>query len=140
VKTFDKNKWSIWSLKGGLQQLTDKLVDVLHEKDCVEIRTNTACKHIKMTPRGTAEVTTDAGEVIEVDHVVSTAYAAHTADMLPEHAHLASMLRTIPAVTVAVVSAEFPGAALTLPGFGHLVPTTEDTKSLGIIYESSIWP
>lgn len=140
VKKIRNNKWSMWTLKGGLQQITDRLVEVLDDLEHVEILTSTACKHIHQTNTGGAVITTANDDVLEVDKVVSTTYARHTADMLPTHPNLARMLSRIPAVSVAVVTAEFPGTSLTLPGFGHLLPSTEMSKSLGVIYESSIWP
>ncbi|NWU29416.1 PPOX oxidase, partial [Dyaphorophyia castanea] len=86
----------------------------------------------------------------------------------PEAEPLARELRRIPAASVAVVNLQYEGAALPVtvravpaavpdpqecpqppggdpspappPGFGHLVPSSEDPALLGIVYDSVAFP
>lgn len=88
------------------------------------------------------------------------------AEVLPAEAEpLARELRRIPAVSVAVVNLQYEGvtlpvtvrvapggipsarrcphpahAAAPTQGFGHLVPSSEDTSVLGIVYDSVAFP
>ncbi|NXA43114.1 PPOX oxidase, partial [Eudromia elegans] len=60
---------------------------------------------------------------------------------LPAEAEpLARELRSIPAVTVAVVNLQYEGVELPVTGFGHLVPSGEDSSVLGIVYDSVAFP
>ncbi|ELK16373.1 Protoporphyrinogen oxidase [Pteropus alecto] len=61
--------------------------------------------------------------------------------LLPAEASpLAEVLRTIRAVSVAVVNLQYRGARLPVQGFGHLVPSSEDPGVLGIVYDSVAFP
>nr|XP_013817709.1 PREDICTED: protoporphyrinogen oxidase-like [Apteryx mantelli mantelli] len=79
--------------------------------------------------------------VVTADHVVSAIPAGALAEVLPAEAEpLARELRHIPAVAVAVVNLQYEGAKLPVTGFGHLVPSSEDSSLLGIVYDSVAFP
>nr|XP_009666259.1 PREDICTED: protoporphyrinogen oxidase [Struthio camelus australis] len=82
-----------------------------------------------------------ADGTVTADHVVSAIPAGALAEVLPAEAEpLAQELRRIPAVAVAVVNLQYEGAKLPVTGFGHLVPSSEDSSLLGIIYDSVAFP
>ncbi|NWJ11786.1 PPOX oxidase, partial [Crypturellus undulatus] len=99
----------------------------------VELRCHTALRRLRHGPDGAWELTLDDGTVT-ADHVVSAIPAAALAAALPAEAEpLARELRSIPAVSVAVVNLQYEGAELPVTGFGHLVPSSEDSSVLGIV-------
>ncbi|ELV13283.1 Protoporphyrinogen oxidase [Tupaia chinensis] len=78
---------------------------------------------------------------LEADHIISAIPASALSELLPaEAAPLAGVLRTISAVSVAVVNLQYRGARLPVQGFGHLVPSAEDPGVLGIVYDSVAFP
>ncbi|XP_009999673.1 PREDICTED: protoporphyrinogen oxidase, partial [Chaetura pelagica] len=78
---------------------------------------------------------------VTADHVISAIPAAALAEALQTEAEpLARELRHIPAVSVAVVNLQYEGVTLPVTGFGHLVPSSEDSALLGIVYDSVAFP
>ncbi|XP_021356293.1 protoporphyrinogen oxidase-like [Mizuhopecten yessoensis] len=132
-------KWSVWSLRGGCQQLPDTLVEHLSRPHMpAELHLNSPCTQLTFKD-GAALVTSEEGE-ITADHVFSSIYAADLADILPEeHSELAEELEAIPAVSVIVVNLEYPIES-PVKGFGHLLPSCEDRPILGVVYDSCTFP
>ena len=60
--------------------------------------------------------------------------------MPPEHGILAETLSQIENVTVAVVNIIYDKVFPAISGFGHLIPSCEDHKVLGIVYDSCSFP
>eukprot|EP00946_MAST-07B_sp_MAST-7B-sp1_P000788 g788.t1 len=111
-----------------------------------------------------ASVVLDSGEVIECDHIFSTLPAPALSNALvssledechhevgePQisgHARLASgisqLLDNIDAVDVGVVNLAFssvPEKLKIIPGFGYLVPSSENDRVLGVSFDSCIFP
>ena len=127
---------SVWTLKAGLQDLTDALVEKLEADPRVEIRLNTRVAAINASassasstsssPGGRLRLATsqrdgssDSVALLDADHVISSVYAKELADALtatapndswrPDVVDLASSLRKIPAVSVCVVNLEYLG-------------------------------
>ena len=127
---------SVWTLKGGLQDLTDAMVERLNEDPKIEIRLNSPLSAIKSSPSddrlrltaisnrtssSSSSVDPSASSfTLDADHVISSIYAKDLADALSftspsglrENVHaqeLAKALRVIPAVTVCVVNLEYSG-------------------------------
>ncbi|NWJ03857.1 PPOX oxidase, partial [Crypturellus undulatus] len=132
-------RWSQWSLRGGVERLAEALGTVLRARG-VELRCHAALRRLRHGPDGAWELTLNDGTVT-ADHVVSAIPAAALAAALPAEAEpLARELRSIPAVSVAVVNLQYEGAELPVTGFGHLVPSSEDSSVLGIVYDSVAFP
>jgi len=158
---------SVWTLKAGLQDLTDALVAKLEEDPRVKIRLNTRVDSIASNASSTTTtfderlrlVTTSnvgsrSASLFDADHVIASIYAKDLADALTsstttattmtkttqEVDALASSLRSIPAVTVCVVNLEYLGEVLPFPGFGYLVPSFESEPLLGCVFDSAALP
>lgn len=132
-------RWSQWSLRGGMQTLPEALAQFLRERG-VELRCHQPLRSLRRRHDGRWELTLADGSVT-ADHVVSALPAAALAEALPaEAAALAQELRRIPTVSVAVVNLQYEGVALPVTGFGHLVPSSEDGSLLGIVYDSVAFP
>ncbi|NXW88443.1 PPOX oxidase, partial [Alopecoenas beccarii] len=181
-------RWSQWSLRGGIQSLPEALAAFLRPRG-VELRCHVPLRRLRHHG-GRWQLTLDDGTVT-ADHVISAIPAAGTgapgcrglpnvgrgnptmsplppalAEVLPADAEpLAQELRRIPAASVAVVNLQYEGvtlpvtvrsapggvpsarrcphpahAAAPTQGFGHLVPSSEDTSVLGIVYDSVAFP
>ncbi|XP_074709593.1 protoporphyrinogen oxidase isoform X2 [Strix uralensis] len=132
-------RWSQWSLQGGMESLAEALVAFLRPRG-VELRCHAPLRRLRRCPDGRWQLTLADGTVT-ADHVISALPAAALAEVLPDEAEpLAQELRRIPAVSVAVVNLQYEGVTLPVTGFGHLVPSSEDTSLLGIVYDSVAFP
>ncbi|XP_064650774.1 protoporphyrinogen oxidase-like [Lineus longissimus] len=139
VKKAMGEKWGIWSLKKGLKQLAEAMEKDLRKRNDVEIVTGTKCQGLTFS-EGKVKVKTEKKEYT-VDHVFSTIFAPNTAQLLPiEHVDLKKKLSKIQAGTVAVVNVEYNGVPMPDPGFGHLIPSKEPEKNLGVVYDSMGFP
>ncbi|XP_068733802.1 protoporphyrinogen oxidase-like [Montipora capricornis] len=134
-----KEHWSTWSLKGGLQTLSDKLLEVLQKKG-VDFKLKSPCTSIDFDSCGKLMVTSPKYQ-IRVDHVISGLPAHELAMVLPKAWEpLANDLANIQAVTVAVVNLEYEGNVVPVDGFGFLVPSSDSIQVLGIIFDSCAFP
>ncbi|NWZ57195.1 PPOX oxidase, partial [Haliaeetus albicilla] len=132
-------RWSQWSLRGGMESLAQALAAFLHPRG-VELRCHAPLHRLRRHPDGRWQLTLADGTVM-ADYVVSALPAAALAEVLPaETEPLAQELRHIPTVSVAVVNLQYEGVALPVTGFGHLVPSSEDASLLGIVYDSVAFP
>ncbi|XP_069734894.1 protoporphyrinogen oxidase [Phaenicophaeus curvirostris] len=132
-------RWSQWSLRGGMQTLPEALASFLRPRG-VELRCHAALRRLQPRHDGRCELILSDGSVT-ADHVICALPAAALAQALPDEAEpLARELRAIPAVSVAVVNLQYRGVTLPVTGFGHLVPSSEDPALLGIIYDSVAFP
>ncbi|XP_061872180.1 protoporphyrinogen oxidase isoform X2 [Colius striatus] len=132
-------RWSQWSLRGGMQSLAEALAAFVRPRG-VELRCHAPLRRLRRHADGRWQLTLDDGTVT-ADHVVSAIPAAALAEVLPAEAEpLARELRRIPAVSVAVVNLQYQGVTLPVTGFGHLVPSSEDSSLLGIVYDSVAFP
>ncbi|XP_072702850.1 protoporphyrinogen oxidase isoform X2 [Ciconia boyciana] len=142
-------RWSQWSLRGGMESLAEALVAFLRPRG-VELHCHAPLRRLRRCPDGRWQCPppllsfpqlTLADGTVMADHVVSALPAAALAEVLPAEAEpLAQELRCIPAVSVAVVNLQYEGVALPVTGFGHLVPSSEDASLLGIVYDSVAFP
>ncbi|XP_041259936.1 protoporphyrinogen oxidase isoform X2 [Onychostruthus taczanowskii] len=131
-------RWSQWSLRGGMESLARALVAFVSPRGA-ELRCHSPLTHLGRH-RGRWQLTLPDA-TLAADHVVSALPASALARALPAEAEpLARELRAIPAASVAVVNLQYEGAALPVTGFGHLVPSSEDPALLGIVYDSVAFP
>ncbi|XP_070551894.1 protoporphyrinogen oxidase-like [Ptychodera flava] len=140
VQRARKERWPIWTLKQGLQGLTDTLAETLTTKYGVEIHKCAPCTSMEFTAENMVKISSE-DKHFDADHVISTLPAKVLAAVLPdEHSSLAEILNQIDSVTVAVINLEFEGAVLPEEGFGYLVPSWERSKLLGVVYDSCTFP
>lgn len=145
---------AVWTLKGGLQELTEAMTNKLLEDPRVEIRLNSPVSSI-LTSQSSSRVrlvTSQDGVVtsLDADHVISSIYAKDLAQTLREDVafndvshhkeNLADLLQGIPAVTVCVVNLEYIGDVLPFSGFGYLIPSFESGPFLGCVFDSCALP
>lgn len=133
-----QEKWSVWSLDGGIEQLPLALADNL-EKRGVKIQTDTKCE--RLTFKADRVEVSANGDVRECSRVISSLPAKNLAELLQEqHPELSAELRAIPSVTVAVANLEYNGDVLPLQAFGFLIPPHQNLPLLGVIFDSCMAP
>ncbi|KAH3794896.1 protoporphyrinogen oxidase-like [Dreissena polymorpha] len=138
--TMRKETWSAFSFRQGLQTLPETLRDSLTSSQGVELVLDTPCSEV-MFDDGKAKIVIN-GETLDADHVVSSIFAPDFASLLnQEQQNLKENLSKISAVNAVVVCVEFDGQVVPpTPGFGHLLPSSEDKAVLGVIYDSCTFP
>ena len=113
------------------------------------LRTEVSVTEIRVASAGTStnyEVTLTANESMEhliADNVVFTTPAPAAANLLRGiHPGLASALASIEYAPVAVVSLAYPKDHIgqSLDGFGFLIPRSEGLRTLGTVWNSSLFP
>ncbi|XP_076097297.1 protoporphyrinogen oxidase-like [Mytilus galloprovincialis] len=131
-----KERWSTWSFQKGMQQLSERLEDVIIRRGNVEIRKSTPCRGLEFNG-DQVKVITDT-ESITADHVVSSIFSQDLSKLLGSpQKELANLLNQITAVSCIVVNVEYKDYMSNIEGFGHLLPSSEDPCVLGVIYDSS---
>ncbi|XP_043271291.1 protoporphyrinogen oxidase [Venturia canescens] len=129
-------KWAMWGLKGGFEQLPNKLTEKSRAQGA-EIRLNERCENITFC-NDHIELKFDDG-THTCSQLISSLSAKSLAPLLErQHPQLARELSAIPYVTVAIVNLEFPGNCLPMDGFGFLVPPKEKNPILGVIFDSCV--
>jgi oxygen-dependent protoporphyrinogen oxidase len=126
------------SFDAGLRTLTGELASRLHGA----LRTNTPIERIERS--GAAwSIVPRAGAAIAADRVV-LALPAHAAARAISgcDAALAHALTSIPYAGLAMVALAYRAADLSRPldGYGYLVTRRENLSTLGVLWESSIFP
>ena len=136
-KRSQKEKWSIWTLKDGLQGFVEAWSNYLVEMG-LNSRLNTKCNSLMFSENNTVLCQTEDG-VVEADHVISSLASKDLAALLPDgNKRLSNLLKRIKNVTVGVVNLEFKGKQLPVDGFGLLVPSCEAMDILGIVFDSCV--
>jgi len=126
------------SFPGGMEDLPAAMAEVLGDR----LRTSAPVRSLLRRGDG-YELETASGERIGADRVVLAAPAYAQADILEELLpELSRRLREIPYPPVAVCCFGYPRQRVdhALDGFGFLVPSREERKVLGVLWESSIFP
>ena len=143
------NHWSTYTFKDGLQALPDRLCEYMLalNGNPVEIYNKSIVNKIQFnenTRKASINISTDKESVdIEADHIFSSIPSQSLAKVLPEtqYKDLCDVLNEITTVHMAVVNLEFKGKVMSdSAGFGFLVPSCEDSKILGVIYDSCVTP
>uniref|UniRef100_A0A8C0JAA4 Protoporphyrinogen oxidase n=1 Tax=Chelonoidis abingdonii TaxID=106734 RepID=A0A8C0JAA4_CHEAB len=124
-------RWSQWSLRGGMETLPEALQDFLRRRVSVS---SSGCAALQLCAGGRGVW---SPQLLCAEASLFPALAV----LLPGWAEpLAQELRSIEAVSVGVVNLQYNGATLPITGFGHLVPSFEDSSLLGIVYDSVAFP
>lgn len=139
MKRAKEEKWATWSLKHGLQQLSDAITSAIKANRKCEVRVRSPC--LGLTPScGRLKVKTHEEEIV-ADYVMSATFAKDLSLVLPnKYKNLRKQLLSIPAVSVYVVNLEYDGERLPVQGFGHLLPSSENPYILGVVYDSCTFP
>lgn len=135
VKKSLAERWSIYSMKNGLETLPKTLAKYLRSHD-VQLNTNSKCEHIEFTSDRVAITVNDKS--YESDCLFSSLPAFEIGKLVKsQHPTLANELMDIPYVDVVVINLHFDrDDLLKSPGFGFLVPPSENSPILGVIYDS----
>ncbi|XP_001381688.1 protoporphyrinogen oxidase [Monodelphis domestica] len=131
-------RWSQWSLRGGLETLPQTLGTHLLSQGVTILKGQPVCGLNFQLGKWQVSL----GDCsLEADHIISAIPATVLSELLPsEAAPLAQTLALIRAASVAVVNLQYREAHLPVQGFGHLVPSSEDPGVLGIVYDSVAFP
>ncbi|XP_066464847.1 protoporphyrinogen oxidase [Eleutherodactylus coqui] len=139
IQRSKEEKWSQWSLRRGMQTLSDALEDYLIERG-VEIHKDAPVEALERRADGRWQVKLPGGSM-SADHLIGAVPAAVMSKLLSTFAEpMAKTLRELSAANVAVVNLEYDGEVLPVSGFGHLIPSFEDNVTLGIVYDSLAFP
>ncbi|RZF42859.1 hypothetical protein LSTR_LSTR003683 [Laodelphax striatellus] len=127
-------KWSVWTMDGGLQTLPDKLSSKIADNG-VDILLNEKCTSLRFIDDSVQ--CRIGSKDIHARHVISSISANGLANLLgDDHKFLSKELSLIDFVTVGVVNLAYNGEILKQNGFGFLVPPFEGLPILGIIFDS----
>lgn len=141
VQRAQKERWSVYSFREGLEMLPKRLTEHIAAAG-VSIQCSSECRAIRVQDNSDVVNLTMNGSTHQVSHVVSSLPSFRLAPLLADnHRTLADELMAIPYVDVAVVNLQYEGDALVRqPGFGFLVPPSENLPILGVIYDSCCFP
>ncbi|OQS04099.1 hypothetical protein THRCLA_03637 [Thraustotheca clavata] len=140
----EKGKAMSLSFKNGMQTLIDGLVSKIETMPNTTIQLNTQLKSI--TPLASKQVHLNlladgTSQEIVADHVFSAIPARHLAPAIKDSARIAAAaMAQIEYSSVAIVTLAYKTNILPHKGFGHLVPTCENQKIIGVIYDSCSFP
>jgi len=132
------------SFGDGIEALPRTLAGTLGDRvrTCHEV---TALRQLATGDRPTRRwrVSVRTGGELDADDVVIAGHPSNASRLLAGvDSTLATLLGAIPAAPVAVVALGYPRTAVphALDGFGFLVPRREGLRTLGVLWESSIFP
>ncbi|KAI8927305.1 hypothetical protein BC831DRAFT_453052 [Entophlyctis helioformis] len=136
---------SIYSFKGGLQTLTDRLAERVRELGVAIVHEGCTGIHVPSNTSSAdakSKITLANKTVIEADRVVSAVPSAELSRLLAP-CTITPLLAHNPSVTVGVVNLVYKGTDnLPVQGFGYLVPRsqTHTTDIIGCIFDSCALP
>lgn len=135
-----KEKWAVWSLEGGMERLIDALRRDVESRG-VTIETNSPVDELSLNSSGRLSVRCGK-KVHSPDQVISCLPSTQLATLTQGiHPEVSSLLSSIPYTTVAVVNLEYEGDGIvSQPAFGYLVPSSEPSKVLGVIFDTCTFP
>ncbi|KAG8200478.1 hypothetical protein JTE90_000558 [Oedothorax gibbosus] len=134
VQKAQREFWRMWTLKTGLTELIDALACTVEERGVTDLIFDAKCSGLTFKDNK-AMVAVD-NENIQVDHIFSSIPSQELSPLVQSYPTLAEELKSIPSVDVAVVYLEYTGDVLQNNGFGFLAPSHEDSKVLGIVFDS----
>ena len=127
-----QDKTSVYSFKKGLGYLVNRLVEYLTTCSNVQI-IQEPCIQLEFKKDIISVATSN--HLIQMDHVFSSLPAYSLSSLLPEP--ISGYLKSIPFVDVAVVNILFPKqVSLPVKGFGYLIPKSQKSDILGVIFDS----
>jgi len=136
VRRARKEKWSVWSLQGGLTTLVEALEKKLVDSG-VEIVKEERVESIEF---GDGATVVTRHKLYDTDTVICSSPAYAAAKMLSKHPFISSTLSSIPFVSVAVVQLIYDTSVLDMEAFGFLVPSNQPEPILGCIFDTCTFP
>uniref|UniRef100_A0A1B6L6C7 Protoporphyrinogen oxidase n=1 Tax=Graphocephala atropunctata TaxID=36148 RepID=A0A1B6L6C7_9HEMI len=134
-----QEKWSVWTLKDGLQQLPDTLGKEVQKKGA-KVKFNSLCTKLEFHGKNQVTCVIDDQKMTlngMFDHVICSLPASTVAQLVADqHPTLSKELMEIKNVTVAVVNIAYRGNHLKHNAFGFLAPPKEKLPILGVIFDS----
>lgn len=132
----NSEKWSIYSLDGGLETLPLSLVNEL-KKENIDTRLNEKCVDIEFQENKVL-LRMSNNDQIESDYVISSIPSYSLANLVSkQHPQLENLLNSIPYVDVALINLQYNVPNLIKKqGFGFLIPPCENVPLLGVIFDS----
>lgn len=128
-------KHSIFTLQGGMQTLPEEL----RKQVDATIHFNSTVRALNMHSDGVI-VCLDKDKILKADHVFSALPASALQTLLPPNeASLKEEVINMYA-SVAVVNLGYQADVWENPGFGYLIPSKEQKKVLGCVWDSSVFP
>lgn len=137
-KKAQSNRWSFYSLEGGIGTLPQTIERKLAAVDKVSLNVNSKCSKIHFESDGSAKLTVNDKD-LKTSFIVSSLPSYQLAPLLEhQHPELAGELSSIPSADVATVNLFYPSSDLLQhKGFGVFVPPIENSSTLGIIFDSN---
>jgi len=137
-KTSNAPATEMVSIQGGLQVLVDRLGNALGSRSMM---LNTTAASLQFD-KDKAVVVLSNGQSIECDYVFSALPSSSLAALVPDAA-VATALRSIPSVSLAVVSIIYTDPAVRTrlkDGYGYLIAPQERQLILGVSFDSIVFP
>ncbi len=124
---------SLYSFKGGVQTLVDRL------SEHVNARLDEKVMALEFDQNGVT-VCTDKDR-LHADYVISTLPSYQLAELFkPTDQELANELEQIEYAGLTVVNVGFASHELSHKGFGYLIPSSENERVMGVVFDSQIFP
>lgn len=117
-----KEKGEIGSFKGGMESLVSALVRQLKD----DLFLNEKIDSLEFLADGVKV------NGMAFDHVISTISAHHLSGLIPAI--------SLPFSSLAVVHVGFYNQVNPFTGFGYLVPSVENERIMGVVFDSSVFP
>ncbi|VDL60342.1 unnamed protein product, partial [Hymenolepis diminuta] len=140
---------NVLNFSGGMQVLTDRIVNELNKRDNVKLNKGTTARSLDYNHSGyKLEIersnllkTVDADAVFICTSVRPMGALLSSKSFIPPDATKLLSAEVFSLASIAVVALEFDIPNLKLPhGFGHLLPLCEDDTVMGVIYDSYCSP
>lgn len=136
VKRAREEHWSTYSMENGMERLPKVLVECL-QQNSIQLNLNSKCDNVEFVDKHSVAVTIN-GHKHMTESLISSLPAFEISRLLQQqHPVLANELQQIPYVDVAVINLQYTSDLLPSPGFGFLVPPSENSPILGVIYDSA---
>ncbi|TGJ86208.1 hypothetical protein E0Z10_g2537 [Xylaria hypoxylon] len=133
--------WKLLAFEDGLISLVRGLANDLKTRSNVTFEYNTPVKSLKYEKGKILVTTPKAKQPAQYDHVISTLFSKHLAQITEPQNSLPSLAETH-AVTIMVVNLWYPNPNLLAEGgFGYLIPSStpdNDEGALGVLFDSDL--
>ncbi|TPX42542.1 protoporphyrinogen oxidase [Synchytrium endobioticum] len=129
---------SIYTFKGGMQELSATLVGELRKRENIDVRLGVGCKKIDIGD-DSVEVALSNSTSLKPTTLISTVPTHVLQSIVPVSVStkLTPFITKIPYVSVSVINLLYRSSTM-LPytGFGYLIPPGENEMILGVIFDS----
>ncbi|XP_067133269.1 protoporphyrinogen oxidase [Centruroides vittatus] len=131
--------WTMWTFNDGLYFLPKSLLNFLENNELISLCNNIECQKIIFENNKAKVITSE--NTIEADYVFSCIPSQSLSQIVSEqYPQLSNLLSSISTVHVGTVNLEYDGNCLKEEGFGFLVPSNQNSKLLGVVFDSCCFP